>query len=64
MIECKQTNELNEIHKMTTAELTSESASLKTELAGHLTIRERTHKTSRKQLVDAYIIIKSATGTR
>lgn len=62
MTECKQTNGLNEIHKMIAEELKAERATLKTALAGHLTISARTHKTSRKQLVDRYIDIRSAAG--
>jgi hypothetical protein len=59
-MECKQTAELNQIHKMTTDQLTEERDGLRAALRGALTIEERTHKTSRLQLVERYIGIRTA----
>jgi hypothetical protein len=59
MTECKQGKELNEIHHMTSDKLESESDNLRAELRGHLTSEQRTHKTSRLQLVDSYLRIRT-----
>lgn len=55
-----QVMELNEIHKSTDEQLEAESDKLRAELRGHLTSEQRTHKTSRLQLVDSYLRIRTS----
>ena len=55
---CKQTAELNIIHAMTIDQLAAEQSAIKGALRGYLTIAERTHKTSRLQLVSRYLDIR------
>jgi len=57
-MECKQTAEINDIHHMTTAELTAEVATLSAELRGYLTVEARARKTSRLQLTGRYLDIR------
>jgi hypothetical protein len=58
---CFQTDELNEIKHMTYSQRVAESYKLKLELAGCLTCAELAHKTSRKKLIDSFLMIQEDT---
>ena len=59
-MDCTQTKELNEIHLMSIEDLYKECGVLAAKLQGHLSTTERSCNHNRIQLVNSYIMIRSA----